>query len=53
MLLAYARWNKEVGYCQGFNVLAALILDVMEKREDDAVKVRQGSHAADERMTRD
>ncbi|KAG7244120.1 hypothetical protein INR49_004866, partial [Caranx melampygus] len=27
VLLAYARWNKAVGYCQGFNVLAALILE--------------------------
>ena len=40
VLLAYARWNKKVGYCQGFNVLAALILDVMDRKEDDALKVR-------------
>lgn len=40
VLLAYARWNKRVGYCQGFNVLAALILDVVERKEDDALKVR-------------
>ena len=39
VLLAYARWNKRVGYCQGFNVLAALILDVMGRKEDDALKV--------------
>lgn len=39
VLLAYARWNKKVGYCQGFNVLAALILDVMDRKEDDALKV--------------
>ena len=39
VLLAYARWNKQVGYCQGFNVLAALILDVMDRKEDDALKV--------------
>ncbi|XP_070557709.1 LOW QUALITY PROTEIN: TBC1 domain family member 30-like [Ptychodera flava] len=39
VLLAYARWNKSVGYCQGFNVLAALILEVMERKEDDALKV--------------
>ncbi|XP_064632060.1 TBC1 domain family member 30-like isoform X3 [Lineus longissimus] len=39
VLLAYARWNKHVGYCQGFNVLAALILEVMERREDDTLKV--------------
>ena len=40
VLLAYARWNKQVGYCQGFNVIAALILDVMDRKEDDALKVR-------------
>ncbi|XP_028256503.1 TBC1 domain family member 30 isoform X2 [Parambassis ranga] len=39
VLLAYARWNKTVGYCQGFNVLAALILDVTEGSESDALKV--------------
>ena len=39
VLLAYARWNKAVGYCQGFNVLAAFILEVMERVEDDALKV--------------
>ncbi|XP_038636479.1 TBC1 domain family member 30 isoform X4 [Scyliorhinus canicula] len=39
VLLAYARWNKFVGYCQGFNVLAALILEVMEGNEGDALKV--------------
>lgn len=39
VLLAYARWNKTVGYCQGFNVLAALILEVTESNEGDALKV--------------
>ncbi|KAM9403054.1 TBC1 domain family member 30 [Salvelinus alpinus] len=39
VLLAYARWNKAVGYCQGFNVLAALILDVTEGNESHALKV--------------
>ncbi|KAJ8392231.1 hypothetical protein AAFF_G00077990 [Aldrovandia affinis] len=39
VLLAYARWNKAVGYCQGFNVLAALILEVTEGNEGDALKV--------------
>uniref|UniRef100_A0A1B6DM75 TBC1 domain family member 30 n=1 Tax=Clastoptera arizonana TaxID=38151 RepID=A0A1B6DM75_9HEMI len=39
VLLAYARWNKAVGYCQGFNMLAALILQVMDKSEVDSVKV--------------
>lgn len=33
------RWNKEVGYCQGFNMLAAIILEVMEKSESDSLKV--------------
>jgi hypothetical protein len=39
ILLAYARWNKQVGYCQGFNVIAAMILDVMDRQEDCALKV--------------
>ncbi|KAE8615467.1 hypothetical protein XENTR_v10008529 [Xenopus tropicalis] len=39
VLLAYARWNKTIGYCQGFNILAALILEVMEGNEGDALKV--------------
>ncbi|XP_046840590.1 TBC1 domain family member 30-like [Xenia sp. Carnegie-2017] len=39
VLLAYARWNKGVGYCQGFNVMAALILQVMDRCEEDALKV--------------
>ena len=39
VLLAYARWNKAIGYCQGFNMLAAIILEVMEKSETDALKV--------------
>uniref|UniRef100_A0A8C4Q940 TBC1 domain family, member 30 n=1 Tax=Eptatretus burgeri TaxID=7764 RepID=A0A8C4Q940_EPTBU len=39
VLLAYARWNKAVGYCQGFNVLAALILEVTDGHEGNALKV--------------
>ncbi|XP_023029096.2 uncharacterized protein isoform X1 [Leptinotarsa decemlineata] len=39
VLLAYARWNKAVGYCQGFNMLAALILQVTERCETDALKL--------------
>ncbi|XP_066114458.1 TBC1 domain family member 30 isoform X4 [Saccopteryx bilineata] len=39
VLLAYARWNKNVGYCQGFNILAALILEVVEGSEGDALKI--------------
>lgn len=39
VLLGFARWNKTVGYCQGLNVLAALILQVMDRAEASAVKV--------------
>ncbi|XP_053378292.1 TBC1 domain family member 30-like isoform X2 [Mercenaria mercenaria] len=39
ILLAYARWNKVVGYCQGFNMIAALLLEVMDRKESDALKV--------------
>ncbi|GAB6026124.1 hypothetical protein CHUAL_012325 [Chamberlinius hualienensis] len=39
VLLAYAHWNTTVGYCQGFNMLAALILEVVEWKEEDALKV--------------
>ncbi|RXG69227.1 TBC1 domain family member 30 [Armadillidium vulgare] len=39
VLLGYARWNKNVGYCQGFNMLAAIILEVMDRQESDALKV--------------
>ena len=35
--LAFARYNKQVGYCQGFNVLAALILDVVQRDEQHAM----------------
>ena len=41
VLLAYARWNKSIGYCQGFNMLAAIILEVMEKSEPEALKVNK------------
>ena len=44
VLLAYARWNKAIGYCQGFNMLAAIILEVMEKSEPDALKVFIGNY---------
>ncbi|CAB0041761.1 unnamed protein product, partial [Trichogramma brassicae] len=39
VLLGFARWNKSVGYCQGLNVLAALILQVVDRDEAEAVKV--------------
>lgn len=37
VLLAYARYNKSVGYCQGFNIIAALILEIVERKEEDAL----------------
>lgn len=39
VLLGYARWNKEIGYCQGFNIIAALILDVVDRKEEEALKI--------------
>lgn len=39
VLLAYARYNKAVGYCQGFNVLAALLLEVMNRSQSETLKV--------------
>ncbi|XP_053200324.1 TBC1 domain family member 30-like isoform X1 [Panonychus citri] len=39
VLLAYARWNRGVGYCQGFNMLAAIILEVMDWDVDNSLKV--------------
>ena len=40
VLLAFARWNKGVGYCQGFNILAAVILEVVEWKVEEALMVR-------------
>lgn len=39
VLLAYARFNKSTGYCQGFNIIAAVILKVVEFDEEMALKV--------------
>ena len=39
VLIAYARWNRRVGYCQGFNILASVILNVMEQDVEDSLKV--------------
>lgn len=39
ILMGYTRWNPEVGYCQGFNMLGAIILQVMDKSEVDSIKV--------------
>ena len=34
VLLAFARYNKSIGYCQGLNILAAVILDVVDMNEE-------------------
>lgn len=39
LMIINFRWNKDVGYCQGFNMLAAIILEVMDKSESDSLKV--------------
>lgn len=39
VLLAYARFNKSTGYCQGFNIIAAMILKVVHFDEQLALKV--------------
>ncbi|GAU93117.1 hypothetical protein RvY_05104 [Ramazzottius varieornatus] len=39
VLLAYARFRPSVGYCQGFNIIAAVILDVVDKNEEEALKI--------------
>ncbi|GMT24883.1 hypothetical protein PFISCL1PPCAC_16180, partial [Pristionchus fissidentatus] len=39
VLLGYARYNKEIGYCQGFNIIAALILQVVDHKTDVALKI--------------
>ena len=51
VLLAYARWNNKVGYCQGFNVIAAVILDVMERQEDCALKVKTPVVKVDKKLS--
>lgn len=43
VLLAYARFRPSVGYCQGFNIIAAVLLDVVDKDEEDALKVSTDS----------
>ncbi|CAF1341909.1 unnamed protein product, partial [Didymodactylos carnosus] len=39
VLLAFARYNKSIGYCQGLNILTAVILQVVDKNEEDALMV--------------
>ncbi|CAI4227107.1 unnamed protein product [Auanema sp. JU1783] len=39
LLLAFARYNKDIGYCQGFNIIGALILQVVDYNVPDALKI--------------
>lgn len=39
LLLAYARHNPVVGYCQGFNVLGSIVLHVLDYNEKESLKV--------------
>ncbi|UJR27171.1 hypothetical protein I4U23_008468 [Adineta vaga] len=39
VLLAFARYNKTIGYCQGLNILAAVILDVVHMNEEYALMI--------------
>ena len=45
VLLAYARHNKAIGYCQGINILAALILKVVGFDEHMSLVVSSRSMA--------
>ncbi|XP_071035465.1 TBC1 domain family member 30-like [Parasteatoda tepidariorum] len=48
VLLTYVRWSPSEGYCQDFNMLAAIIL------EEDALSVtRTRRHATSTILTRD
>lgn len=37
VLLAFARYNKSIGYCQGLHILTSVILDVMDMNEEHAL----------------
>ena len=39
VLLAFARYNKAIGYCQGLNILTAVILDVVDMNEEYAFMI--------------
>ena len=39
VLLAYARFNTSIGYCQGFNIIAMVILRVTNGDEELSFKV--------------
>ncbi|CAF4309025.1 unnamed protein product [Rotaria sp. Silwood2] len=39
VLLAFARYNKSIGYCQGLNILTGVILDVVDMNEEYALMI--------------
>jgi hypothetical protein len=39
VLLAYTRYNRSVGYCQGFNILATVVLRVTNGDEELCLKI--------------
>ncbi|UJR22035.1 hypothetical protein I4U23_025103 [Adineta vaga] len=39
VLLAFARYNKSIGYCQGLHILTSVILDVMNMNEEHALMI--------------
>ncbi|CAF0804238.1 unnamed protein product [Adineta steineri] len=39
VLLAFARYNKSIGYCQGLHILTSVILDVVNMNEENALMI--------------
>ena len=39
VLVAYSKYNPLIGYCQGFNILAAVVLEVVEWDVEESLKV--------------
>ncbi|CAF1082876.1 unnamed protein product [Rotaria sordida] len=39
VLLAFARYNKSIGYCQGLNILTGVILDIVDMNEEYALMI--------------
>jgi hypothetical protein len=39
VLVSYARWNPAVGYCQGFNMIGAMLLQMTAGNERLTLKI--------------
>ena len=39
VLVAYAKWNPQVGYCQGFNMIGAMLLQMTQGNEPLTLKI--------------